>query len=62
MRFNDIILERDDLQIVTTIKAEENNWSKFEHIDVIRVGLCQLRSWGVEHVKRSVNSAAHIIA
>jgi len=32
LSFNDIILEWDALQIVTVIKAEGNNLSKFGHI------------------------------
>jgi len=45
MGFNDIILERYAFQIVTVIKAEENNWSKIRHIvDRIKKGLRQLRS------------------
>lgn len=61
--FNDIILKGDTLQIVNAVKAEGNNWSKFGHIiDGIKLGLCQLRSWRIKHVKRDANTTAHTIA
>jgi hypothetical protein len=62
MSFNDIILKGDTLQIVDAVKAEGDKWSKFGHIvDDIKLGLCQLRSWRIEHVKRSCeyNSSYH---
>jgi hypothetical protein len=40
MGLNDIILEGDALHIVTSVKAEENNWSKIGYIvDGIKEGL-----------------------
>jgi hypothetical protein len=31
-------------------------------VDGIKAGLCQMRSWRIEHVKRNVNLVAHTIA
>jgi hypothetical protein len=63
MIFNDIILKRDALQIIKTIKAERNNWSKFGYmVNGIKEDLRQLKSWSIVHVKRNVNKAAHTIA
>jgi hypothetical protein len=60
--FNDIILERDVLQIVNTIKATGKSWSNVGHIvDGIKMELSQLRSRIIEYVKRDANTEAHII-
>jgi hypothetical protein len=54
--FNDIILKGDALQIVKAIKATFNNWSNIGHIvEGINIGLRQMRSWRIEHVKRDAN-------
>jgi hypothetical protein len=31
-------------------------------VDGIKAGLCQIRSWRIEHVKRNANLVAHTIA
>lgn len=63
MGFYDMIFEGNALQVVNAVKAESKNLSKFGHIvDGIKIGLRQLRSWKIIHVKRDMNSAAHIPA
>jgi ribonuclease HI len=63
MCFNDIILEGDALQIVAAVQTDSQHWSRFGHIvDGIKLGLSQLRSWQINHVKRDANSAAHVLA
>lgn len=63
LRFFNIILEGDALQIVCAVKLIDENWSKIGHlIDGIKEGLRKLRSWRIEHDKRDANSAVHSLA
>jgi hypothetical protein len=63
MGFSDIIMEGDALQIVKTVKDMDPNGSTYGHIEEgIKMGLNQLRSSKIEHVKRDANKAAYTIA
>jgi hypothetical protein len=63
MGFSDIIMEGDTLQIVKTVKDLDPNGSTYGHIvEGIKMGLNQLRSSKIEHVKRDANKAAYTIA
>jgi hypothetical protein len=58
-----ILLEGNALQIVTAVKMEGKNWSKFGHlVDGIKEDLHHLRFWRIDHIKRDANSATHGLA
>jgi hypothetical protein len=60
LRFYDIILEGNAMQIVNAVKAKDKNWTKYEHsVDEIRESLLQLRSWRTDHMKKDADSAGH---
>jgi hypothetical protein len=62
MCFFDIILEGDALQVVNSINANGQNWSKIGYIiDEIKEGLGKLRSWSIKHMKRGANYATNFL-
>lgn len=58
MRFYDVIMKRDAMQIVNAVRA-----TNFEHIVVgIQERTCLLKSCRIEHVKMDANSTTYSLA
>lgn len=59
----DIIMEGDALQVVNEINEEFPSLSRIRHFtEGIKSELKSLRSFSVIHVKREINSTAHVLA
>jgi hypothetical protein len=58
-----IFLEGDALHVVNDVKSQGQNWSRYGHIiDEIREVLNCMQSWQIDHVRKVVNSDAHVLA
>jgi hypothetical protein len=58
-----ILLWRDALHIVSTVKAKHKNYSQFGHIVVgIQIHMRLLRLCMIEHIKSDANSMAQGLA
>jgi hypothetical protein len=56
LRLQNIILERDAMQIMNVVKAQDRNWSNLEQlVNDIRGGLNTLQVWQICPVRREAS-------
>lgn len=62
LAFQKFILEGDALQVINAIKGNEDIWNnKGMLISDIKLLLSKFTSWSVNHVKRDLNTIAHVL-